>query len=125
MAAETHYPVAVNENGAVVTDGMGIKDALQERLTQDAVKVASPREVTVKGVFPLEDNQGADFLACKVGCRLGKNLRAFVECGDFEEPLPEASQQGQAFEETSEILLKDNHEDKQQNRKEGLKNDSG
>ncbi len=125
MAAEAHHPVAVDEDGAVVTDRMGIEDALQEGLAQDAVEVASPREVAVEGIVPLEDDQGADLLACKVGCGLGKDLRAFVECGDLEEPLPETSQQGQAFEETPEVLLKDDDEDEQQDRKEGLENDGG
>ena len=86
MAAETHHPVAVDEDGAVVTDRMGIEDALQQGLAEEAVQVASPGEVAVEGVFPLEDDQGADLLAGKVGGGLGDDLRAFVEGGDREEP---------------------------------------
>src|SRR5665647_411329 len=120
MAAETHDPVSVHEDGAVVTDRMGIEDALQKGLAEDAVEVASPRQVAIQWVVPLEDNQGADFFARKVGGGLGENLRAFVERGNGKEPFPETPQQGQAFKETPEVLLKDDDEDKQQDREEGL-----
>src|SRR5512145_1426503 len=108
-----------------MTQRMGIEDAFQQRLTQLPTEVGSPGEVAVEGIMPTDDNQRADPLAHQIGGRLGKDFRTFVEGGDIGEPLPETAQQGQTFEETSEILLEDHDEDEQQDRKKGLKHHGG
>ena len=123
MASETHDPVAVDQDGAVVSDRVGIENTLQQGLAEETIQVVSPGEVAVKGIFPLDHDQGADFLMGEIGGGLGDDLRAFVDRGDREELFPEPSQHGQPFEEAAEVLLEDDDQDKQQDREKALQYD--
>jgi len=125
MAAEAHQPVAVHEDRSVVTDRMGIENALQQGLAEDAVQVVPPREVPVQGVVPLNHDQRADSFMRQVGGGLRENFHSLVECGHGEEPPPESTQQGQAFEEAPEVLLKDDDENEQHDCEECLEDNGG
>ncbi len=76
--------------------------------------------MAVKGVFPLQDDQGADLFPGKVGGGLGDDLRAFIEGGNGEDFFPETAQQGQTLEKAAEVLLKNDDKDEQQDREKGL-----
>ena len=47
MASETHDPIAVDKDGAVVSDRVGIENALQQGLAEETIQVVSPGEVAV------------------------------------------------------------------------------
>jgi len=125
VAAEPHQPVAVDEDGAVVPDRMGVEDALQQRLAEDAVQAVSPREMPVQRIVSLNHDQRADLFVRQVGGGLRENLHALVECRRREKPFPEPAQQGQALEKAPEVLLKDDDENEQNDCKEGLEDDGG
>ena len=123
VAAELQHTVVVDQDGTVVAGRMGIEYALQKGLAEEAVEVGPPGEVAVQGIVSLDDNQGADFLAGKISGSLGDDLRAFLEGGLGKEFPPKPAQHRQSLEEAAQILLKDDHQDEQQDREEGLKND--
>ncbi len=77
-----------------MADRMGVENALQKGLAEEAVEIVSPRQVAIQRVLPLKDDQGAYFSAREISGRLGDDLRAFVERGRGKKTFPESPKQG-------------------------------
>ena len=112
MAAETDKPPAIDNDGPVVPDGVGIEDALEKGLAEDSVKGVAAGQVPVQGVCTLDDDQGAHVLAGQIRHRLDDDFHFLVELGDAV-AFAVAAPGGNPLEEPPEFLLEDDHHGKE------------
>ena len=108
VAAEADEPPAIDDDSPVVTDGVGVEDALEQRLAEHPVQGVAAGQMPVEGVLALDDDQGAHVLAGQIRRGLDDDLHLRVERGDAA-AFAEAAPGGDSLEEPPKLLLENDH----------------
>ena len=125
MTTETGNGVAVNNYGAVMSDGMGVENALKERLADCPVQFCAAAEVSVEGVAPLNDDYGAYPVAGKIRHGLNNDLGCVAVRNGCLNLSSDSPQNGKALKEPPEIFLKDDNKNENKYGKETLQDNCG
>ena len=124
MDAQFVDPVALDDDRAVVAEGMGIEYALEQRFAEAALDVLAAFQVPRDHVVSAHDHERADAGAGQVAQRAGQDLHlapgqaAGVPFVTGQAAL--APPQADALEEVAQVLLKDDHQRHQDDREETL-----
>jgi hypothetical protein len=107
-----------------MANGVGIKNALQERLAQEAIQRNPSFQVPIERVFSLDDNERSNALLRKI-CNSVSDRLDLLMVKRGVQTFSDFSPYGQAFEESAELFLEDHHERDQKDGKEALEDHCG
>jgi hypothetical protein len=124
VTPKSNDAVSINDRGSIMANGMGIKNAFQERLAQEAIQRNSSFQVPVERIFPLDDNKRSNPLLRKV-CNSVSDRVYLLMVKWHVQTFSDFSPHGEALEESAEFFLEDHHKGNQENGKETLEDYCG